>query len=100
MESVMQLLLEGLDNGDVAIDICRARLRPLVERGLLPQAELDALVADIGRGLRRRREALIGGARRELLRLLSLLPLVAEDRFQELEERVRALESPAGGRPA
>ncbi len=85
MESVLQLLLEGLGYGEAAVDLCKERLLPLVERGLLRQEELEAIVADIRKGLCRRRD-----------RLLALLPLVPEDRFHELEARVRALEVDEG----
>lgn len=96
MESVLQLLLEGLGYGEAAVDLCKERLLPLVERGLLRQEELEAIVADIRKGLCRRRDLLLRGARRELQRLLALLPLVPEDRFHELEARVRALEVDEG----
>ena len=100
METVLQLLMEGLGTGKAALAIVRENMMVLVGKGALSQADLDGLLLEVERSLEERRETLIAGLQKELQRLMKHLPLVSKEEFsllekslQHLEERLERLES-------
>ncbi|MCF7934932.1 MAG: hypothetical protein K9L28_01110 [Synergistales bacterium] len=92
MESILQLIMEGIGVQSSAVEACRKNLEPLVEEGRLTREDVQGITDGMASTLRERREVLLEGARSELSRVLALLPLVPQDRFQQLQERVDQLE--------
>lgn len=92
METVLQLLMEGVGTGASALAIMKESMNPLVQRGVLSQSDLDGLLQDVERSLAERRQMLIAGFQKELQRLLTHLPLVSKEEFAELEGKLLRLE--------
>jgi len=92
METVLQLLMEGVGTGASALAIMKESMNPLVQRGALSQSDLDGLLLDVERSLAERRQMLIAGFQKELQRLLTHLPLVSKEEFAELEGKLLRLE--------
>jgi polyhydroxyalkanoate synthesis regulator phasin len=92
METVLQLLMEGLGTGTAALTIVRENMTPLVHKGAMSQADLDGLLLDVERSLEERRQTLIAGFQKELQRLISHLPLVSKEEFSSLERNLRHIE--------
>jgi polyhydroxyalkanoate synthesis regulator phasin len=92
METVLQLLMEGIGTGASALAIMKESMNPLVQRGALSQSDLDGLLQDVERSLAERRQMLIAGFQKELQRLLTHLPLVSKAEFAELEGKLLRLE--------
>jgi len=100
METVLQLLMEGVGTGTAALAIMKENMTPLVQSGALSQTDLDGLLQDVERSLAARRQALIEGFQKEIQRLVAHLPLVTKDEAKELkvmllgvEERLAKLEA-------
>ncbi len=92
METVLQLLMEGVGTGTAALAIMKESMNPLVQRGTLSQSDLDGLLQEVERSLAERRQMLIAGFQKELQRLLTHLPLVSKEEFAELEGKLLRLE--------
>lgn len=100
METVLQLLMEGVGTGTAALAIMRDNMSSLVQKGIISQADLDGLLQEVERSLEARRKTLIFGFQKELQRLLAHLPLATKEdlqafelRFRTLEERIERLEA-------
>jgi polyhydroxyalkanoate synthesis regulator phasin len=92
METVLQLLMEGVGTGTAALAIMRENMTPLVQKGVLSQSDLDALLLVVERSLAERRQTLIAGFQKEIQRLVAHLPLVSKEQFSGMEERLIRLE--------
>ncbi|NLI95945.1 MAG: hypothetical protein GX436_04395 [Synergistaceae bacterium] len=92
METVLQLLMEGIGTGAAALAIMKDNMSSLVQKGILSQADLDGLLQDVERSLEARRKTLIEGFQKELQRLLAHLPLATKEEQLALELRLRSLE--------
>lgn len=92
METVLQLLMEGVGTGTAALAIMKENMTPLVQSGALSQADLDELLQDVERSLAARRQALIAGFQKEVQRLVAHLPLVTKDEAKELKGMLMAVE--------
>lgn len=92
METVLQLLMEGVGTGAAALAIMKESMNPLVQKGALSQSDLDGLLQDVERSLAERRQILITGFQKELQRLLNHLPLVSKEELAELERKFLRLE--------
>jgi polyhydroxyalkanoate synthesis regulator phasin len=92
METVLQLLMEGVGTGTAALAIMRDNMSSLVQKGILSQADLDGLLQEVERSLEVRRKTLIAGFQKELQRLLAHLPLATKEDLQTFELRLRNLE--------
>lgn len=92
METVLQLLMEGVGTGAAALAIMKESMNPLVQRGVISQSDLDGLLQDVERSLAERRQMLIAGFQKELQRLLTHLPLVSKEEYTELEGKLLRME--------
>jgi len=92
METVLQLLMEGVGTGAAALAIMKENMNSLVLKGVLSQSDLDGLLQDVERSLAERRQMLIAGFQKEIQRLVTHLPLVSKEDLTELEQRFLRLE--------
>lgn len=92
METVLQLLMEGVGTGAAALAIMKENMNSLVLKGVLSQSDLDGLLQDVERSLAERRQTLIAGFQKEIQRLVAHLPLVSKEDLTELEQRFLRLE--------
>lgn len=92
METVLQLLMEGVGTGAAALAIMKENMTSLVQKGILSQADLDGLLQDVERSLADRRQTLIAGFQKEIQRLVTHLPLASKEELAELERKLLHLE--------
>lgn len=99
METILQMVMESLCGCEDTLSVCREHLQGFVARGTMEEAELEELLGNIRNSLHLRTRTLLEGARRELQFFLESSPLMTEESFQVLEDRVIPLDSGAGGEP-
>ncbi|HAF49861.1 MAG: Uncharacterized protein XD68_0596 [Synergistales bacterium 54_24] len=92
MEAILRLIWEGFGAEDSLLGICRGHLKELVKRGKLTELDVEGVLSAIESDLAQRREMLRNGFKREVQRLLSLLPVATIDDIKMLERRLDALE--------
>jgi len=92
METVLQLLMEGVGTGAAALAIMKENMNSLVQKGVLSQSDLDEILQDVERSLAERRQTLFAGFQKEIQRLLAHLPLASKEDLTELEQRFLRLE--------
>lgn len=100
METILQMVMEGVCGCEGTLDVCREHLGQFVGKGVLGEAELEDLLGKIRRSLLLRRRALLEKARMELQLFLEGSPLMTEESFRILEDRVMPLDPGTGGERA
>ena len=66
METVLQLLMEGVGTGAAALAIMKENMNSLVQKGVLSQSDLDEILQDVERSLAERRQTLFAGFQKEI----------------------------------
>ncbi len=93
METVLQLLMEGVGTGAAALGIMRENMNNLVLRGVLTQSEMETLLSDVEHSLDERRRTLFAGFQNEIQRLVAHLPLATKDDYTEMQRKFLSLEA-------
>jgi hypothetical protein len=73
MESIIQMLSDGLGFGDSVVEICRKRLAVLVQRGLLSDSECDEILSDIDSDLHEKRTEILQSIGCEMTKMFSIM---------------------------